>query len=172
MPLANVGSRTARVGEDRREEVLEAIRAETGEDLGNTLGCTLLIDTTRWNLKHCHERVDEVREIVFAESLDKPSEGFRGRRSCLGHGIDEDLAHEGDELRQVGDEILRFGESSKVADDGGRFSFDVGGSLAKTTVENGNQLFRASSLVSGSGLVRLSSETTEHTKARDEASMK
>jgi hypothetical protein len=116
--FANVSSWTARVGENRGKEVLEAIRPETGENLGNTLSGTLLIDTARGYLEHRHEGVDKIGEVVLSETFDESSERFRGGRSGFRNGIDEDFTNERDKLREVGYKILCFGERREVADDG------------------------------------------------------
>lgn len=138
--LANVGTGTARVGDDGREEAFEAVDSKPGEDLRDSLRGSLLVDSARRRLEDAHERVDEVGEVVLSETLDETSEGLGGGRTSFRNGIDEDAAKERDELREVGDEVLGLGEGRHVADDGGGLALDIGTAFAETTIQDGNDL--------------------------------
>jgi hypothetical protein len=103
-----------------------------------------LIDTTRRYLEHGHKRVDEVGEVVLSESLDESSERLCGGCPRLRNRVDQYFPDEGHELREVRDEILRFRECRKVANDRGRLSLNIGRPFSETTVEDGNELVPSS----------------------------
>lgn len=146
--LSDVGAGAPGAGKDGREETLESVGSKTREDLRDSLGGSLLVDSTRWRLEDSHERVHEAGEVVLAQAFDECSEGFGGGRSSFGDRVDEDSSDERYELREVGDEVLGFGERCHVPDDGGGLALDVGTSLSQPSIQDGDDLEDIASVLS------------------------
>lgn len=134
--FSNIWPWTSGIVDDIWEEAFETLHAQTGKHLGETLSGTLSVHSRRVRAQSLQQLVDQVGEIVFAESFDERTEGFGRRGSSLGHRVDQYFMHQRHERVEVWHEISCFGERSHVTDNLDRTSFNVRTSLSETTVDD------------------------------------
>jgi len=108
--LTNVGAGAGSVGDDLGEKSLETLHTKTRQDLGETLGGTLAVDTRSVGTECLEKLLNKVGEVDLSETLDKSTERLGGSGTRLGDGVDEDLVDERHELVEVRDEVADLGK--------------------------------------------------------------
>lgn len=136
--LSHIGTWTGRVGNDLGKETLHTLHSQRRQDLGQTLGRSLSIDTASIGSKGAQELVDQVGETRLAETFDECSERLGSGGSCFGNRVDEDLVQQRHEFVEVRRQVSCFRQRGHVADNLDRFPLDLGTSLLQSTVDNGH----------------------------------
>jgi len=164
--FAHVRARACRAVNNIGEETFHALDPKPGQNFRKSLCSTLSIDTWDVAFECSQEVLDEVRETILAQALDKTAKCLCSGGTSFGYRVREDRVNEWHEAWQIRNEVLRVGERRHVADDLSCLLLGLCTTLLHSTLDNGDDLKGERSNKRGK-----KKRKRTHTKASDDESI-